>query len=176
MSNFLIPGSMIFHAGTAIGPTGHLLTAGGRVIAATALAADLKAAVSLAYKAMDSIKFAQMHFRKDIAHRFVLPRTKLINRAFRQTSDVKGLTYEGAGVSIDSGNELVRQIKPLVKSTQRKGADGEIGGFGGLFDLQAAGFQDPVLVAGIDGIGTKLKIAQAIEKYDTIGSSCRNDV
>jgi len=57
-----------------------------------------------------------------------------------------------------------------VKATKRKGADGEIGGFGGLFDLKAAGFSDPILVAGIDGIGTKIKIAQAMEKYDTIGT------
>jgi len=82
---------------------------------------------------------------------------------------VKGLTYEMAGVSIEAGNSLVQRIKPLVKATRRTGADGEIGGFGGLFDLKAAGFHDPVLVAGIDGIGTKIKIAQAVKKYDTIG-------
>jgi phosphoribosylaminoimidazole (AIR) synthetase len=80
-----------------------------------------------------------------------------------------GLTYELAGVSIEAGNSLVQRIKPLVKATRRPGADGEIGGFGGLFDLKAAGFQDPVLVAGIDGIGTKIKIAQAAKKYDSIG-------
>lgn len=73
-------------------------------------------------------------------------------------------------MSIDAGNELVRQIKPLVKATQRSGADGEIGGFGGLFDLKAAGYRDPVLVAGIDGIGTKIKIAQAMQKFDMIGT------
>lgn|SRR5438876_10716502 len=80
-----------------------------------------------------------------------------------------GLTYELAGVSIKAGNSLVQQIKPFVKATRRTGADGEIGGFGGIFDLKAAGFQDPILVAGIDGIGTKIKVAQAVHKYDTIG-------
>lgn len=74
-----------------------------------------------------------------------------------------------AGVSIEAGNSLVQRIKPLVKATRRTGADGEIGGFGGLFDLKAAGFHDPVLVAGIDGIGTKIKVAQAVKKYDTVG-------
>jgi phosphoribosylamine--glycine ligase/phosphoribosylformylglycinamidine cyclo-ligase len=79
------------------------------------------------------------------------------------------LTYESAGVSIDAGNVLVQRIKPFVKATQRRGTDAEIGGFGGLFDLKAAGFCDPILVAGIDGIGTKLRVAQAMKIYDTIG-------
>ena len=69
------------------------------------------------------------------------------------------LTYADAGVDIDAGNELVRRIKPHVRATRRPGADGEIGGFGGLFDLKAAGFTDPVLVAANDGVGTKLKVA-----------------
>jgi phosphoribosylaminoimidazole (AIR) synthetase len=94
------------------------------------------------------------------------------NRAFREKpAAIKGLTYEMAGVSIEAGNSLVQRIKPFVKATRRPGADGEIGGFGGLFDLKAAGFQDPILVAGIDGIGTKIKVAQAVKKYDTIGTS-----
>ncbi|MEL6921039.1 MAG: phosphoribosylformylglycinamidine cyclo-ligase, partial [Pseudomonadota bacterium] len=70
-----------------------------------------------------------------------------------------GLSYADAGVDIDAGNALVERIKPHVRSTNRPGADGEIGGFGGLFDLKAAGFSDPVLVAANDGVGTKLKIA-----------------
>ena len=70
-----------------------------------------------------------------------------------------GLTYADAGVDIDAGNALVEAIKPLVRATRRPGADAEIGGFGGLFDLKACGFRDPVLVAANDGVGTKLKIA-----------------
>ncbi|WP_427023004.1 phosphoribosylformylglycinamidine cyclo-ligase [Aureimonas ureilytica] len=91
-----------------------------------------------------------------------------------------GLTYAEAGVDIDAGNELVHRIKPLVRSTRRPGADGEIGGFGGLFDLKAAGFTDPVLVAANDGVGTKLKIAIDAGKHDTIGvdlvAMCVNDL
>ena len=70
-----------------------------------------------------------------------------------------GLTYADSGVDIDAGNRLVDLIKPMVRATARPGADAEIGGFGGLFDLKAAGFKDPVLVAATDGVGTKLKIA-----------------
>ncbi len=70
-----------------------------------------------------------------------------------------GITYADAGVDITAGNNLVDLIKPLAKSTRRKGADASLGGFGGLFDLKACGFKDPVLVAANDGVGTKLKIA-----------------
>lgn len=77
--------------------------------------------------------------------------------------------YKDAGVDIDAGNELVNQIKPIVKSTIRAGADSAIGGFGGLFDLAKCGFKDPILVSATDGVGTKLKIALAAKKHDTIG-------
>ncbi len=91
-----------------------------------------------------------------------------------------GLTYAEAGVDIDAGNQMVEKIKPLVRATRRPGADGEIGGFGGLFDLRAAGFSDPVLVAANDGVGTKLKIAIDAGKHDTIGidlvAMCVNDL
>lgn len=80
-----------------------------------------------------------------------------------------GLTYRDAGVDIDAGNALVDAIKPLVRATQRAGTSAEIGGFGGLFDLKAAGFKDPVLVAATDGVGTKLKIAISTGINDTIG-------
>ena len=69
-------------------------------------------------------------------------------------SPKNGLSYADAGVDIDAGNALVRRIKPFVKATARPGADSEIGGFGGLFDLKAAGFTDPILVAANDGVGT----------------------
>jgi len=75
------------------------------------------------------------------------------------TDQKSGLTYSSAGVDIDAGNRLVDLIKPMVRATARPGADAEIGGFGGLFDLKAAGFKDPVLVAATDGVGTKVKIA-----------------
>jgi phosphoribosylaminoimidazole synthetase len=88
--------------------------------------------------------------------------------------------YARAGVDIDAGNALVEAIRPLVRATARPGADAEIGGFGGLFDLKAAGFKDPVLVAANDGVGTKVKIAIAMDKHDTIGidlvAMCVNDL
>ncbi len=91
-----------------------------------------------------------------------------------------GLTYADAGVDIDAGNLMVEKIKPLVRATRRPGADGEIGGFGGLFDLKAAGFSDPVLVAANDGVGTKLKVAIDAGKHDTVGidlvAMCVNDL
>jgi phosphoribosylformylglycinamidine cyclo-ligase len=80
-----------------------------------------------------------------------------------------GLTYAQAGVDIDAGNRMVDLIKPLVRATARPGADAEIGGFGGLFDLKRAGFADPVLVATTDGVGTKVKIAIETGVHDTIG-------
>ncbi|MBY3216841.1 phosphoribosylformylglycinamidine cyclo-ligase [Rhizobium laguerreae] len=95
-------------------------------------------------------------------------------------SGKNGLTYSDAGVDIDAGNLLVEKIKPAVRSTRRPGADGEIGGFGGLFDLKAAGFTDPVLVAANDGVGTKLKIAIDADYHETVGidlvAMCVNDL
>jgi phosphoribosylformylglycinamidine cyclo-ligase len=81
----------------------------------------------------------------------------------------KGLTYAEAGVDIDAGNRMVELIKPLVRATARAGANAEIGGFGGLFDLKPAGFSDPVLVAATDGVGTKLMIAIETGAHETIG-------
>ena len=80
-----------------------------------------------------------------------------------------GLTYARSGVDIDAGNRMVELIKPLVKATARAGADAEIGGFGGLFDLRRVGYSDPVLVAATDGVGTKLKIAIETGMHRTIG-------
>ena len=88
----------------------------------------------------------------------------------QQPNGDAGLTYADAGVSIDSGNELVRSIKAAVASTRRPGADAEIGGFGGALDLAAAGYDEPpMLIQAIDGVGTKLKIAFAMEDFSTVG-------
>ena len=96
------------------------------------------------------------------------------------SSNTPSYTYEQAGVSIAAGNALVKAIGPLVKSTMRPGADGEIGGFGGFFDPKAAGYKDPLLVAGNDGVGTKLKLAIDTNRHDTVGidlvAMCVNDL
>jgi phosphoribosylformylglycinamidine cyclo-ligase len=89
-------------------------------------------------------------------------------------------TYAKAGVSISAGNALVRAIAPLAKSTRRAGADADLGGFGGFFDLKAAGFNDPLLVAANDGVGTKLKLAIDSGHHDGVGidlvAMCANDL
>ncbi len=96
------------------------------------------------------------------------------------TQGKNSLSYADAGVDIDAGNSFVDRIKPAVRSTRRRGANAEIGGFGGLFDLKACGFKDPVLVAANDGVGTKLKIAIESGIHAGIGidlvAMCVNDL
>ena len=91
-----------------------------------------------------------------------------------------GLTYADAGVDIDAGAALVEAIKPLAKATRRPGADADLGGFGALFDLKAAGYADPLLVTTTDGAGTKLKVAIETGLHDTVGvdlvAMCVNDL
>jgi phosphoribosylformylglycinamidine cyclo-ligase len=79
------------------------------------------------------------------------------------------LGYADAGVNIDAGNDFVEALKPIVRTTRRPGADAEIGGFGGLFDLKRTGFKDPLLVSATDGVGTKLRIAIETGILDTVG-------
>src|SRR5881398_494637 len=92
----------------------------------------------------------------------------------------KPLTYADSGVSINAGNALVKAIGPLAKATSRPGADAELGGFGGFFDLKAAGYRDPLLVAANDGVGTKLKLAIETGRHDGVGidlvAMCANDL
>lgn len=151
--------TFVFHAGTAKRADGKIVTAGGRVIAASAVASTLREAVDRAYEAVECIKFQNRYFRKDIAH-----------RAFKAAKS-SGITYAEAGVSVDNGNAFVQKIKNKVKSTSRPGADSDIGGFGGVFDLKGAGFNldDTLLVAATDGVGTKLMIAQESNIHDTVG-------
>jgi phosphoribosylformylglycinamidine cyclo-ligase len=96
------------------------------------------------------------------------------------TTQKNGLTYADAGVDIDAGNALVERIKPAAKRTSRSGTVSGLGGFGALFDLKAAGYNDPILVGATDGVGTKLRIAIDTGNVDTIGidlvAMCVNDL
>ncbi len=98
----------------------------------------------------------------------------------KKTSPQPPLSYKDAGVNIDAGEDLVENIKPLAQSTRRPGAEAKLGGFGGAFDLKAAGFSDPILVSGTDGVGTKLRIAIDSGQLTTVGidlvAMCVNDV
>ncbi|KAJ3232168.1 hypothetical protein HDU81_003268 [Chytriomyces hyalinus] len=153
-------GVSIIHAGTKrVG--GKLVTNGGRVLAVTAVADNLEAAIKTAVADAAAIKFEGVHYRKDIGHRAL---------TLLQTTKKQGATYAEAGVSIDAGNLLVQKIKSIVKATRRSGADADIGGFGGVFDMTAAGYdQDTLLVSGTDGVGTKLKVAHLANIHNTIG-------
>ncbi|KIJ65022.1 hypothetical protein HYDPIDRAFT_39670 [Hydnomerulius pinastri MD-312] len=149
---------VVFHCGTTL-KENELVTSGGRVIAVTAAAPTLEEALASVYAAVDKISFEGKGYRRDIAHRAL---------AAAKTSS-KGLTYQQAGVSVDAGNSLVDAIKPHVRATKRVGADAEIGGFGGVFDLKAVGYKDPLLVSGTDGVGTKLRVAVDTGINDLVG-------
>ncbi|KAK3639913.1 hypothetical protein LTR22_017253 [Elasticomyces elasticus] len=117
------------------------------------------------------------HLIKQFAAENIKSRWELLEPAYdgltvthSERSQNAGMTYADAGVSIDLGNELVQSIKAAVASTRRPGADAEIGGFGGALDLAAAGYTEPpILIQAIDGVGTKLKIAFAMDDYSTVG-------
>ncbi|WVW85037.1 phosphoribosylamine-glycine ligase [Kwoniella bestiolae CBS 10118] len=157
-------GVHVFHAGTAIkDDTG--VTDGGRVLAVCASGSTLREAVDLAYAGVDQISWKGKTYRRDIAYRALSSEPTPSS----QSAPSGGLTYAAAGVSITAGNDLVEAIKPVVKATRRPGADSNIGGFGGAFDLAACGYEDPILVSGTDGVGTKLRVALDYGKHSTVG-------
>lgn len=150
-------GVRVYHAGTSVSPSGALVTDGGRVMAVSAAAPTLAQALELAYKGVDAVEFEGKTFRRDIGHRALALSDQ--DKAAGKPELQESMTYASSGVSVSTGNDLVEAIKPLAKSTRRVGCDASLGGFGGVFDLKAAGFRDPVLVSGTDGVGTKLKVA-----------------
>ncbi|XP_067260885.1 trifunctional purine biosynthetic protein adenosine-3 [Chanodichthys erythropterus] len=162
-------GIQVFHAGTALKEGGGVITSGGRVLTVTAVRPTLESALQSANEGVAAISFPDAVYRRDIGHRAITYLTR-----------TRGLTYKDSGVDIAAGNRLVDLIKPLAKATSRPGCNAELGGFAGLFDLKAAGFVDPILVSGTDGVGTKLKIAQACGVHSTLGQDlvamCVNDV
>ncbi|CAH2219243.1 trifunctional purine biosynthetic adenosine-3 [Pelobates cultripes] len=158
----------VFHAGTAL-KDGKVVTNGGRVLTVTSIKRGLLAALLEANQGVSALHFEGAVYRKDIGF-----------RAISYLQKTRSLTYKDSGVDIAAGNTLVQRIKPLATATARTGCNPELGGFAGLFDLKAAGFIDPLLVSGTDGVGTKLKVAQSCNKHDTIGQDlvamCVNDI
>ncbi|XP_067849317.1 trifunctional purine biosynthetic protein adenosine-3 isoform X2 [Heptranchias perlo] len=165
-------GLHVFHAGTAM-KKDMVVTNGGRVLAVTAVNKDLIRAVAEANKGVETIKFQGAVCRKDIAHRAIA----FVNQS---STPCRGMTYKDCGVDIAAGNGLVCSVKPFAKSTSRSGCKVKLGGFAGIFDLKEAGYSDPILVSGTDGVGTKLKVAWMCNKHDTLGQDlvamCVNDV
>ncbi|XP_023185101.1 trifunctional purine biosynthetic protein adenosine-3 isoform X1 [Xiphophorus maculatus] len=162
-------GLQAFHAGTAL-KDDRVVSSGGRVLAVTAVRSSLEVALQAANQGVAAVGFPGAVYRRDIGHRAIA----------HQNQNRRRLTYKDSGVDIAAGNQLVDIIKPLARATTRPGCDAELGGFAGLFDLKAAGFVDPILVSGTDGVGTKLKIAQACGRHGGLGQDlvamCVNDV
>lgn len=156
-------GVKVYHAGTNIDGSGQLVTAGGRVIAIAAAASTLEVALSRAYEGVNAVQFEGKTYRKDIAHRALSLSKKM------GSTEAAGMTYASSGVSVSTGNALVEAIKPMAKGTRRAGCDASLGGFGGVFDLKATAYKDPILVSGTDGVGTKLKVAKDVNKHDSVG-------
>uniref|UniRef100_A0A8C5D5B8 Trifunctional purine biosynthetic protein adenosine-3 n=1 Tax=Gouania willdenowi TaxID=441366 RepID=A0A8C5D5B8_GOUWI len=161
-------GVQVFHAGTTMKDS-RVVSSGGRVLTVTAVRPSFEAALQAANHGVAAVGFPGAVFRRDIGH-----------RAIAHLQRQRCLTYKDSGVDIAAGNKLVEMIKPLAKATSRPGCNAELGGFAGLFDLKAAGFVDPILVSGTDGVGTKLKIAQACKQHGGLGQDlvamCVNDV
>ncbi|CAD7969535.1 unnamed protein product [Amoebophrya sp. A120] len=166
------------------------VTSGGRVLAVSALGRTLEHAIKLAYLGVEQVQFENAFYRSDIAamgtrqHRFITPSCGSSSSGASSSSSganqQQKLTYKAAGVDIDAGNALVENIKPFLKQTARPGCEfGKELSFGGFCDLKSVNYKDPVLVSGTDGVGTKLLIANNLNKHGTIGidlvAMCVND-
>jgi phosphoribosylamine--glycine ligase / phosphoribosylformylglycinamidine cyclo-ligase len=164
---------VVFQAGTRV-DKGRVLTDGGRVLAVTATAPSQVQARERAYAAVERIHFEGAHYRRDIAS--ASPSSPPPSAPERG-----GSAYADAGVDIEAGNRAVELMREAVRSTHNPAVLTDIGLFGGLFALkEAIQARDPVLVASVDGVGTKTMIAAAMGRYDTIGQDlvnhCANDI
>lgn len=164
--------TFIIHAGTKFSSTenNQIVTNGGRILTVVGLGPNLLEAHKAALETISSIKIEKSRYRKDIG-RLPLERAKLLPT---------GLTYKSCGVDVEKGNNFVEFIKGAVRSTHRKGVMSQIGAFGAFFDLAATGLQDPILVSGTDGVGTKLKLALECDLLSGVGidlvAMCVNDI
>ncbi len=157
-------GVTVFHAGTARADDGSLVTAGGRVLAVSAVATDVPAALDAAYRGVRKIHFDGAHFRTDIGRTATAPSA-----------------YAVAGVDLEAGKSATFLMKKAVQSTYTPAVLAGLGAFGGLFSADAlAAMAHPVLVASTDGVGTKAKVAARLNRWDTIGQDlvnhCVNDI
>lgn len=160
--------TMVFHAGTRM-ENGKVVTAGGRVLNVTADGQTLQAALANVYRTVDAIHFDGMQYRSDIAQKALRPKAGASS------------AYAASGVDIDAGNRAVELMKTAVRSTYTQSVLAGIGAFGGLFDAGAVkAMQNPVLVASTDGVGTKVRIAAQVGRYESLGmdivNHCINDI
>lgn len=169
--------NIIFQAGTTVNGSNDIVTNGGRVLSCTSVSESLEDAIKNSYKLIETISFEGMQYRKDIGQKAL---NHLERKKQQQANSKQSVSYSESGVDIERGDAVVDNIGPLAKATTRLGCVSDLGGFGALFDTKAAGFRDPILVSGTDGVGTKLKIAQELGIHDSIGidlvAMCVNDV
>ena len=168
-----VPGVTVFHAGTAVAD--GTVTAGGRVLAVTGVAATLPMALACAYHGIEHINFDGMQYRNDIGARIA----GMADGHDGQSPLPRATTYAAAGVNISAGSRAVEMMRREVLSTYGPEVIAGIGAFGGMYDAAGLG-ANPVLVASTDGVGTKTKVATAMGRYDTIGhdivNHCINDI
>jgi hypothetical protein len=172
-------GAYVLHAGTER-RDGRVVARSGRVLGVTAYAADLKEALSAAYKKIAMIEFPGARYRLDIGARGLarLAESGRLSKAGKNAAEPragKRSAYAGSGVDIDAGNEAVRLMSAAVKATYTNAVLAGIGSFGGLYDAAwLAAMTAPVLVASTDGVGTKVKLAAAAGAYESIGMDIVN--
>ncbi len=156
--------NLFFHAGTSV-HDGRIVTSGGRVLAAVGIGRDLDSALERAYHLANTVYFERMHYRRDIG----------------KTVPFIPSHYAQAGVDIDAGQRAVELIKESVRATYNANVLSDLGSFGGLFAVDfLKSYENPVLVASTDGVGTKTKVASYMQKWDSIGQDlvnhCINDI
>ncbi|XP_035829112.1 trifunctional purine biosynthetic protein adenosine-3 [Aplysia californica] len=175
-------GCHVIHSGTSLNSSGQLATSGGRVLSVIALDPSLSAAKELATSGAAKIQFDGAFHRKDIGAKILQSKNvdTSSSLSLKAVDEEEGLQYKDAGVDIMAGDDLVQAIKPLAKMTRRRGCDADLGGFGGLFDLEAAGLSSCTLTCSTWGVGRKIKFAENRGHHFNVGlelvARCVNDL